>query len=186
MSFLHHVFTSHYEDVCTTIERIPERLCDFAGVPCRCPLDATPLKGTYIFQPMEIPEEIQPFVNVSRSTLKPYASNLWGCNKHILKKQSGFYYIILRLTDPTILYPMIHWCDEPLILQPISPIIHWSYFALHPTGPTSLVLSCLVIYSANSQTGYRAEGGAPPSRGRGGSLTGWIGQTLPGVGTPAK
>ena len=48
------------------------------------------------------------------------------------------------------------------------------------------LLSCLVIYSANSQTGYRAEGGAPPSRGRGGSLTGWIGQTLPGVGTPAK
>ena len=50
----------------------------------------------------------------------------------------------------------------------------------------TIVLSCLVIYSANSQTGYRAEGGAPPSRGRGGSLTGWIGQTLPGVGTPAK
>ena len=30
-----------------------------------------------------------------------------------------------------------------------------------------LVLPWLVMYSANSQTGYRAEGGAPPSRGRG-------------------
>ena len=45
-------------------------------------------------------------------------------------------------------------------------------------------LSCQVL--CKLPDGISRRGGcAPPSRGRVGSLARWIGQTLPGVGTPA-